>query len=190
MREFTVFWAKLAQTAAFRRRLAGLAATLLLIAAAPETLPAREAAEAPPKLGRATGAPLPRFASLRRVPARLRRGPGTDYPIDWELTQDGLPVQIFSEHDHWRRVRLHDGSTGWIHKALLSGRRTALLIGTERELYAAPEDGAPPALRVEGVLPLKLLRCGRKWCEAEAENERGWAQKRRLWGVGPDEILE
>ena len=90
---------------------------------------AGEKTAAEPRIGRSTGLPLPRFASIKADPARLRRGPGVDYPILWELTRRGLPVRIVGEYGHWRRVELHDGSKGWMHRVLLSGRRTALLLG-------------------------------------------------------------
>lgn len=185
MRKIANFCVKIAQLLAI---LALPLAALAPVAAAG----ADGAGEAGEKIGRATGAPLPRFASVKRNPARFRQGPGLDYPILWELTRTGLPVQIISEHDHWRRVRLHDGSVGWIHKVLLSNRRMVLVRGpAPRPLYAEPNERAEIVAEVkDDTAPLRLRRCERDWCEAETENVRGWAPKRRLWGVEPDEIFD
>lgn len=138
-----------------------------------------------PRVGTYSKLPLPRFASVKADPARLRRGPGVDYPILWELTRRGLPVRIIGEYRHWRRVELHDGSRGWMHRVLLSGRRTALLLGAKREIRAEPISDAVPVATVEDATPLRLGECRADWCALEAQGVDGWAPRARLWGADP-----
>lgn len=145
-----------------------------------------EAAE--PRVGR-SGLPLPRYASLKADEANLRRGPGLDYPILWVITRRGLPVRIIGEYGHWRRIELHDGERGWMHKALLSGRRTAIMLGPTRELHAEPLEQAARVAKIGETTPLRLNRCEGAWCEAQGKGVRGWAPKTRLWGVGAAERL-
>ena len=133
--------------------------------------------------GRSTGLKLPRFASLKVNSAHLRRGPGTDYPILWEITRRGLPVRIIGEYGHWRRVELHDGSKGWMHRVLLSGRRTALLLGAARRIRAEPYEAAAPVAEVGETTPLRLNECVRGWCLLEGSGVRGWAPQARVWGA-------
>lgn len=135
------------------------------------------------RIGRSTGLPLPRFASVKADPARLRRGPGVDYPILWEVTRSGLPVKIVGEYGHWRRVELHDGSRGWMHRVLLSGRRMGLLVGPRRELLSDPNASAPAAASVAEATPMRLDECDRGWCALEASGVRGWAPMDRIWGA-------
>src|SRR5512147_2561435 len=82
--------------------------------------------------------PLPRFASLDSSEANLRAGPGKDYPILWVYQRKGLPVEIIQEFDTWRRIRDRDGTVGWVQQNLLSGKRTGLIIDTQRRLRAEP----------------------------------------------------
>ncbi len=75
----------------------------------------------------ASGLPLPRFASLGSSKINVRVGPGQKYEVAWIFIQNGLPIEIIQEFDAWRKIRDSEGAEGWIHKTLLSGRRTALV---------------------------------------------------------------
>jgi SH3-like domain-containing protein len=77
------------------------------------------------------GLALPRFVSLRSDEVNLRTGPGTNYPVEWVYVRRGLPVEIIAEFDNWRKVRDIEGTVGWIHKSLLSGKRMAVILGEE-----------------------------------------------------------
>ena len=78
-----------------------------------------------------SGLPLPRFVSLKSDPVNLRTGPGRKYPRTWVYRRAGLPVEIIQEHENWRRVRDAEGASGWIPRALLSSRRTVLVLPWE-----------------------------------------------------------
>ena len=136
--------------------------------------------------GRTTGLPLPRFVSLGADEVNLRFGPGEDYPIAWILTREGLPVEIVEEFDTWRKVRLHDGDSGWIHASLLSSRPTVLVAEEIRALRQSPDGAARVVLRAEpGVIGL-LVDCDGGWCRVEIEGRRGWLQRAEIWGVPPE----
>lgn len=170
----------------FMVKLSAMAAFCAVCGLTPVLAPAEALAKPEDKsqrIGRSTGLPLPRFASVKANPARLRRGPGQTYPIIWELTRSGLPVRIVAEYGHWRRVELHDGTRGWMHRVLLSGRRTALLLGADREIRAEPDPHAPAAAKVAEATPMKLQECARGWCALEASGARGWAPRERIWGA-------
>ena len=139
--------------------------------------------------GRTTGLPLPRFVSLGADEVNLRFGPGEGYPIAWILTREGLPVEIVQEFNTWRKVRLHDGDSGWIHASLLSSRPTVLVADKIRALRQSPDQAARIVRRAEpGVIGL-LLDCDGGWCRVEIEGRRGWLQRSEIWGVLPDETV-
>ncbi len=71
------------------------------------------------------------FASMKSDKIYMRDGPGEDYQIKWVYHRKGLPVEVIGAYDAWRRVRDMDGETGWIHTALLSRERTAVVIGDD-----------------------------------------------------------
>ncbi len=134
--------------------------------------------------------PLPRFASLRSNEVNLRAGPGTQYPVEWVFLRRGLPVEIVAEYGRWRKVRDVDGSLGWVHQSLLSGRRWVMVRGAVQELYQAPAEGAEPVLRVEPGVLGKLLACREEWCRIDVAGHEGWVMRRQLWGVYANETVE
>jgi SH3-like domain-containing protein len=173
-------------TLASLRRRAGLAALLLLLAepAAADAAPAGAR-------GPVTNLPLPRFVSMRAEAANARRGPSLDQRVDWEFVRRGLPLEITAEYGQWRRVRDADGEGGWVHHALLSGLRTALVRGEGPvPLRAGPtEAAAVRALAEPGVIG-RIEACRNDWCEIGAGGLEGWLPRAALWGVAPDETIE
>lgn len=139
-----------------------------------------------------TGLPLPRFVSLRADAVNLRTGPGRRYPIDWVFTRAGLPIQIVAEFEGWRKVRAQDGTSGWIHKTMLSGKRTVVIAGREDRIYRKPDKGAQIAAFVEPGVVASLLDCEDGWCRISVESHRltGWMPQDVLWGILPNEFIE
>jgi SH3-like domain-containing protein len=171
---------------------------LLLIAmlSAFAALPA-QAAEGP------SGLPLPRFASTRSTPINVRVGPGTKYDVAWVYVKAGTPVEIVQEFDTWRKVRDADGSEGWIHQNLLSGKRAGVVAppaGAEQVILhasRAADSGVRaylgPGYRVD------ISECDGNWCEVSATyapepghnaNVSGYLPQSELWGVYPDEEVD
>ena len=168
---------------------AGLRLGLVLLAmvlgcVAPRTAVAAEAAK-----GEETGRAIPRFVSLAAAEVNLRTGPGEQYPVTWTFVRQGLPVEVVAEYDLWRRVRAGDGTLGWVHKTLLSGRRTALILGETRALLADHDPSAAVVLRAEAGVQGRLLKCVLAWCEMEIAGRRGWLLRDQIWGVYPGEDL-
>jgi SH3-like domain-containing protein len=99
--------------------------------------------------GRETGLPVPRFVSLKSREARTRVGPSLDYGTQWVYQVAGLPVEITAEYGNWRQIRDCDGVSGWMHRALLSSNRTALVgpwIASRRQ-----QDGIASASRSQAM---------------------------------------
>ena len=136
-----------------------------------------------------SGLPLPRFVSLRADAVNLRTGPGRRYPIDWVYTRANLPIQIIAEFEGWRQVRTQDGTTGWIHKSLLSGKRTVSVAGREDRIYREPSKDAHIAAFVEPGVIANLLGCEHGWCRITVDSYRitGWMPQDVLWGILPNE---
>lgn len=137
-----------------------------------------------------TTLPLPRFASLKADEVNLRTGPGMDYPIEWVYKRRHLPVEITAEFEQWRRIRDYQGTVGWIHQALLSGKRSAIVLTKERMLLRKPHDGAQPVLRAAPGVHVGVLTCTGIWCLVEASGTDGWVHQTALWGVYENEVIE
>jgi SH3-like domain-containing protein len=160
-----------------------------LLVAGTVPLPA-QAVDAGVNRGPVTNLPLPRFVSLKASEGNARRGPGTAHRIDWVFTRRDMPLQVTAEHEHWRRVEDRDGAGGWVHYALLSGVRTALIEDDLTPLHARADPGTPVMAYLEAGVVARLIACTDDWCRVNADGIRGWAPKSALWGVLPDERFE
>ena len=147
---------------------------------------------APAPAGEASGLPLPRFVSLRSDEVNLRAGPGQRYPIDWIYSRKDLPVEVIAEFEAWRKIRDWQGTEGWVHQSMLSGRRMMVVIGSQRVLRSGDSDGADAlALAEPGVLG-RLLQCprNRDSCRVEINQIQGWFRRDEIWGVYKGEWIE
>ena len=134
--------------------------------------------------GPVTNLPLPRFVSMRAESANARRGPSLDQRVDWEFVHRGLPLEITAEYGQWRRVRDADGAGGWVHHALLSGVRTALVRGEAAvPVRAGPTEAAAVRAMAEPGVVGRLEACRNDWCEIAAGGPRGLAAARRPFGA-------
>ena len=137
-----------------------------------------------------TGQKLPRFVSLRSDQVNLRVGPGENYPIQWVLTRKEMPVEITKEFENWRMIRDWQGTEGWVHERMLTGKRAVVIKGGIRTLHRQPDVAAPPVARAEPGVIAKLLECRADWCRVDAADHTGWVQRGDLWGVYPGEVLQ
>ncbi|MHA1113044.1 MAG: SH3 domain-containing protein [Alphaproteobacteria bacterium] len=140
--------------------------------------------------GTATAGTLPRFASLRASEVNLRTGPGVRYPVEWVFVRRGLPVEITADFDTWRKIRDWQGTEGWVHRSMLSGRRAAVITGRTRALRRRPAADAPVVARVEADVICRLLVCEGPFCRVEVAGIRGWIARAAIWGAYPGETIE
>jgi len=139
----------------------------------------------------ANSQPLPRFASLRSNSVHAHVGPGTSYPIEWRFIRQGLPVEIIAEFDTWRLVRDFQGTVGWVHKSLLSGKRTVVIMGCLQNLHEKPDAQSSVVARVETGVVATILEKQSSWCKIEIRNDqghfKGWVARKVVWGIYADE---
>ncbi len=186
------------------RRLAG-GAVLLALAAIMGTGLARasdriataalETAEPGHTPGTATGLPVPRYVSLKSGRANVRRGPGTDFPIDWVYRKSGVPLEVIAESNNWRRIRDHEGDGGWIWHTMLAGERSAIVDAAAEDggpvaLHAEPDGASEVVAYVEKGLVARVTACKENWCRLTAQGHDGWIARGALWGVYPGEDFE
>ena len=134
--------------------------------------------------------PVPRFVSLRSEEVNLRTGPGVRYPVEWVFVRRQMPVEILQEFENWRRIRDRDGTEGWVHQSMLTGRRAAVVEGEMRNLRRRPEAEAPVVARVEPGVVAAILECKDAWCRLETAGFRGWVPRTEIWGVYPNEAIK
>lgn len=130
-----------------------------------------------------SGLPLPRFVSLDSSEVNLRTGPGRRYPVSWVFQRRGLPMLVTAEFSDWRKVRDPDGTEGWVHKNLLSGRRFGMVVGEVALLRREPGAAARPVVRLEPGVTGRLLACQSGWCRLQVAEVSGWIERNRLFGA-------
>lgn len=138
-----------------------------------------------------SGLKIPRFVTLSKDKVFVRSGPGLRYPIKWVFKKQGLPIEIVQEFDTWRKVRDFEGEEGWIHQALLSGKRNAIVKAEKGGLLVRkPVTDARPVALLEDKVLFDIDQCSGAWCAGEADGFKGWIERKSLWGVYADEELD
>jgi SH3-like domain-containing protein len=176
---------------AFRAGLVALCLGTAFVLSVPSVVgAAADDSESTSGLAPSTGLPVPRFVSLRSAEVNVRTGPGTRYPVEWVFVRRDIPVEITAEFDTWRRIRDWEGTEGWVHQSMLSGKRHLVIIGDIRTLRRSASGSAAAVARVEPGVIGRLLRCPDEWCEVELDGNKGWMLRTDMWGVYPREKIE
>jgi SH3-like domain-containing protein len=97
---------------------------------------------------------------------------------------------VVAEFEYWRKVRDVDGAEGWLHKSLIRGRRTAIIVGETRDLYETPGTDAPVVAKAEAGVFAQLLACKGGWCLLETNNLQGWLPRDQFFGALEDEVFD
>ena len=141
-----------------------------------------------------TGLALPRMVSLRSNMINARSGPGARYPISWVYRQKGAPVEIVAEFELWRKIKDWKGSESWVHKSMLTGKRTAKLIGLgENNIYNAADYNSKVIAKAEEEVVGSIEKCpaGNEFCLLNFDNKiEGWVPKSNLFGIYKDEVID
>lgn len=132
---------------------------------------------------------LPYWASISTGEARMRTGPGRQFPASWVYRRAGLPVKVIETYPNWRKVQDPDGTTGWIQANLIGDTRTAIVIGGIREMRANPSPQAAVVWRAEPGVVGAISQCGKGWCLLDVKGRQGFIETSAIWGTAPDERL-
>jgi len=142
-------------------------------------------------IGSATGLKIPRFVSLKSNEVNLRIGPSVNYPIELKYIQKNLPIEIIDEYNLWRKIKDIDGNKGWIHKSLLKGDRYAIIFSEKKQkafVFSNPIGKKIGEIGEKNIV--KINSCLKKWCSVYAEGNKGWVNKKDLWGVYDNETYK
>lgn len=140
-----------------------------------------------------TGLKLPRFVSLRSNLINARSGPGARYPIEWVYMQKTAPVEIIAEFELWRKIKDWQGSESWVHKSMLSGRRTVKVTTPgENNIYAKADYNSKIIAKAEDEVVGDLVKCPIQsaFCEVRFNTIDGWMPRQNLYGLYPNESID
>jgi SH3-like domain-containing protein len=101
----------------------------------------------------------PYYVSIKAEKARMRTGPGRNYPSNWLYQRKGLPLKVIAVYEEWRKVEDPDGTQGRV------------------SWRAAP-----------GVVG-RVSRCSSGWCWFDVAGRGGYVEQSHIWGTEPGEAL-
>lgn len=136
-----------------------------------------------------SGQPIPRFVTLNADEVNMRSGPGVRYPVEWVYQRRYMPLEVIAEHDTWRKVRDVEGTEGWIHRAMLSSRRSVVVEADEIIMRREPDNGAPVTARLATGMVAVVEKCDAAWCEVRTAGYEGWITRKNIWGLYDSEVI-
>lgn len=157
-----------------------IAVTMALLLAATAIQPLSAAAERS----------LPYWASIAAGQARMRTGPGRNFPASWLYQRRDLPVKVIETYPSWRKVEDPDGTRGWMMVNLLSEQRTAIIRDGTQPLRVAPDPGARIAWRAMAGVVGRISHCSGGWCRFDVQGRTGYVDTAHVWGLNPGETVE
>mgnify|MGYP001394343384 CR=1 FL=1 len=143
------------------------------------------------EIGEETGLEIPRYISLKSNDANIRVGPSKNYPIVIKYINKNYPLKIIEEHKEWRRVVDFKNNNGWIHKSLISGIRTGIVLSKDRnhiEVYNSVNGNIIGKIGYGNIVYLE--KCKIDWCLISLNNSKGWVNKKYIWGIKEKEIIK
>ncbi len=141
-------------------------------------------------IGVETGLEIPRYISLKSDETNIRVGPSKNYPIVIKYIVEDYPLKIIEEHRDWRRIIDFDGNTGWVHKSLIKGQRSIIIISeNKKNIYLHNISNGKIIGEVNNKSFLNLYKCKKNWCLVGKNKHKGWVKKKYLWGIQDNEIF-
>ena len=142
-------------------------------------------------IGTETGLEIPRYVSLKSDDANIRVGPSKNYPIEIKYIKKNYPLKVLEEYEEWRKVEDFNKNSGWIHKSLISGIRTGIVLSNDNKNISILNtlDGNVIGEIGNGNIVF-LEKCKIDWCLVSLGDFEGWMDKKFIWGVKEKEIIK
>ena len=143
------------------------------------------------EIGKETGLKIPRYISLKSNDANIRVGPSKNYPIEIKYIKKNYPLKVLEEYEDWRKVEDFKKNIGWIHKSLISGTRTGIVLSNNDKTIKLLNTLGGNLIGEIGKGNIVFLeKCKIDWCLVSSGNYKGWMDKKYIWGVNEKEIIK
>ena len=142
------------------------------------------------EIGKETGLKIPRYISLKSNDANIRVGPSKNYPIEIKFIKKNYPLKVLEEYEDWRKVEDFQKNFGWIHKSLISGSRTGIVLSNDNKTIKLLNTLNGNVIGEIGSGNIVFLeKCKIDWCLVSFGDYRGWIDKKNVWGIKEKEII-
>ena len=143
------------------------------------------------EIGKETGLEIPRYISLKSNDANIRVGPSKNYPIEIKYIKKNYPLKVLEEYEDWRKVEDFQKNFGWIHKSLISGIRTGIILSNDNKTIKLLNTLNGNVIGEIGSGNIVFLeKCKIDWCLVSFGDHRGWIDKKNIWGIKEKEIIK
>ena len=135
---------------------------------------------------------IPRFAALKSDTVYMRSGPGERFPIEWVYKRKNFPVKIIDTFEHWYKIEDINQTQGWVHKRMLSDKKTALTKENEKtSLYQKENLQSKVLAYFDGQAIVQILKCETDslFCQVKYNDLKGYILKNNLFGIYPNEEI-
>ncbi len=116
--------------------------------------------------------------------SNFRKGPGTTFPIAYEILVRGYPLQVIKYVDTWYATEDFEGTIAWISEINIK-KNCGVIVKTHglTPVYIKPSLKTKVILSLERGFIIDAIEClTKQWCEVEVNNTKGWIQKEHIWG--------
>ena len=142
-------------------------------------------------IGSETGMEIPRYISLKSDDTNIRIGPSKNYPITLKYIQKYYPLKVLDEYDEWRKVEDFKKNIGWVHKSLISGKRTGLILSNDdRDINVFNSVNGKVIGQIGKGNIVFINKCKINWCLISLRNSKGWVNKINIWGTKQGEVYK
>ncbi len=142
-------------------------------------------------IGKETGLEIPRYVSLKSDDANIRVGPSKNYPIEIKYIKKNYPLKVLDEYEEWRKVEDFKRNIGWIHKSLISGTRTGIVLSNDNKNIKLLNTLNGNVIGEIGKGNIVFLeKCKIDWCFVSLGDFEGWMDKNYIWGIKEKEIIK
>ena len=142
------------------------------------------------EIGKETGLEIPRYISIKSNEANIRVGPSKNYPIEIKYIKKNYPLKVLEEYEDWRKVEDFQKNIGWIHKSLISGNRTGIVLSNDNKTIKLLNTLNGNVIGEIGKGNIVFLdKCKIDWCLVSFGDYKGWVNKKNIWGIKEKEII-
>ena len=127
----------------------------------------------------------PKYASLKKNKTYLRYNASFQAPISHIYNKKGLPILIINEHDNWKKIKDSNGIEGWMHKSMISNRKTFINLKKQNLIKFLDEKNLIIAI-IDPQVVGKIIKCEKIYCRVKVNKYKGWLKKEFLWGIKKD----
>lgn len=119
--------------------------------------------------------------SIASDSVNIRSGPGTKYPMLWQVEQF-TPIEVINRQGEWIYFKDFEGTKGWIHKSLVTNAKSVVTIKDLCNVRSGPGAEKDILFKAERGVPFKVLEKKGHWLRIQhVDGDKGWIMDSLVW---------